>query len=97
MTKYILSPQAQDRIKQIRNYTITNHGKQQNKVYMTMLRDKMRLAATNPKSEGKDRKDIKDGYYSIRAGKHNIYYRIRLDFIDVIDILHESMEPNKHI
>ena len=97
MTTYILSPQAQDRLEQIRQYTIDNFGKRQNKTYMGKLRDKMRLAADNPKKEGQDRKDIKDGYYSIRAGKHYIYYRIRQDHIDIIDILHETMEPNRHI
>ncbi len=97
MPRYILSPQAQKRLKQIRDYTLENHGKQQKKMYMKMLRDKMRLAAESPDKEGKERSDIKTGYYSIRAEKHYIYYRIRDTHIDIIDVLHGSMEPNRHI
>ena len=57
----------------------------------------MRQAACNPTSEGRSRDEIKPGYYSIRAEKHYVYYRIKDDHIGVIDVLHESMEPNRHI
>ena len=97
MPKYVLSPKAQKHLKQIRDYTLENHGERQKKTYMRMLRDKMRLAAKNPDKEGRARDDIKQGYYSIRAEKHYIYYRIRDTHIDIIDVLHESMEPQRHI
>ena len=48
-----------------------------------MLRNAMREAAKNPE-QGKDRSEIKKGYYSVRAGKHNIYYRIREARIEII-------------
>lgn len=57
----------------------------------------MRQVARNPISEGRSRDEIKPGYYSIRAEKHYVYYRVRDAHIDVIDVLHESMEPNRHI
>lgn len=47
--------------------------------------------------EGKARDDIKVGYYSYFEGSHTIYYRIRDTHIDVIDVLHQSMEPNRHL
>jgi len=97
MSTYVLSSQAQTRLKQIRDYTLEHHGEKQKKTYMKMLRDKMRLAAKRPETEGKSREDIKPGYYSIRAEKHYIYYRIRDTHIDILDVLHESMEPQRHI
>ncbi len=97
MSKYTLSPQAQERLKQIHDYTLKNHGLKQKNNYIKMLRSKMREAAKNPEKAGKSRTDIKMGYYSIRAEKHYIYYRIATTYIDVIDILHESMEPQRHI
>lgn len=97
MPQFILSPQAQKRLKQIRDYTLKHYGNRQKKLYMTMIRDKMHQAACNPISEGRARDEIKPGYYSIRAEKHYVYYRVRDAHIDVIDVLHESMEPNRHI
>lgn len=96
MPKYILSLQAQKSIKQISKYTLENYGESQRKQYLKILRKQMRLIANSPK-QGRERSDIKPGYYSIKAEKHHIYYRIRNTHIEVIDVLHQSMEPKLHI
>lgn len=97
MSKYVLSPQAKNRLKQISDYTLENYGEKQRKRYMIMLRDKMRHVAKEPEKAGKTRNEIKHGYYSIRANKHNIYYRIQPNQVEIIDVLHGSMEPRLHI
>lgn len=96
MPGYILSPQAAERLKQISQYTLDNFGERQRKLYLKMLRDKMQSAAKSP-DRGKERAEIKTGYYSISAGQHHIYYRIRDAHIEIIDVLHQSMEPLLHI
>ena len=96
MTNYLLSPQAQVSLRQISDYTLENHGEQQRKKYLKMLRDKMRAAAQRPEM-GKHRDDIKLGYFCIRAEKHRIYYRISDSHIEIIDVLHQSMEPTLHL
>jgi toxin ParE1/3/4 len=72
MAKFLLSPQAQKSLVQISDYTLENYGQGQKKKYLKMLRDRMRTAARNP-VQGKERSDIKAGYYSIRAERHHIY------------------------
>lgn len=96
MPKFLLSPEALKSLQQISDYTLENHGKQQKKTYLKMLRDRMREAAKRP-DQGQERSDIKDGYHSVRAEKHYIYYRIRDTHIEIIDVLHQSMEPKRHI
>lgn len=96
MPEYILSPQAQKSLLQISEYTLENHGQQQKKSYLKMLRERMRTVAKNP-DKGQERSEIKEGYYSIRAERHHIYYRVRDTHIDIIDILHQSMEPGLHL
>ncbi len=96
MPNYVLSPQAQNSLKQISRYTTVNFGERQKKKYLKLLRDKMRVAADNPYN-GQKRSEIKEGYHSIRAGKHHIYYRIQETHIEIIDVLHQSMEPGLHI
>jgi len=56
----------------------------------------MKLLAAQP-SQGKERSEIKAGYYSYFVGSHTIYYRISDTHIDIIDILRQSMEPTLHI
>jgi toxin ParE1/3/4 len=96
MPKYKLSPQAQHSLKQISRYTVENFGERQKKKYLKMLRDKMGAAAKTP-DKGRDRSDIKPSYFSVSAGKHTIYYRIHSTHIDIIDVLHQSMEPTLYI
>ena len=96
MTNYLLSPQAQQSLIQISQYTLDNFGERQKKSYLKMLRDRMRAAAKNPE-RGKERDDIKTGYYSVQAEKHHIYYRIRDSHIEIIDVLHQSMAPKMHL
>ena len=56
----------------------------------------MRYLAENPQ-RGKARDKIKRGYYSYLEGSHMIYYKILADHIAIIDILHQSMEPTRHL
>ncbi len=96
MPNYVLSPQAQNSLKQISRYTTENFGEQQKRKYIKLLREKMRGAANSP-YKGQKRSEIKEGYHSIRAGRHHIYYRIQETHIEIIDVLHQSMEPGLHI
>lgn len=96
MAKYLLSPQAEKSLIQISNYTLTHFGERQRKKYLGLLRMEMRAAAANPKS-GRERNEIKAGYYSVFAEKHCIYYRIGNAHIEIIDVLHQSMEPDLHL
>jgi toxin ParE1/3/4 len=54
-------------------------------------------AVAKSPEKGSDRRDIKAGYYSVQAEKHHIYYRIRDTHTEIIDVLHQSMEPKLHI
>ena len=96
MPRFLVSPAALKSLEQISNYTLENYGLQQKKAYLKMMRDRMREAAKNP-DKGQERSDIKAGYFSIRSEKHHIYYRIRDTNIEIIDVLHQSMEPNRHL
>ena len=96
MPKYNLSPAAQASLKTIRQYTVKEFGQKQAKVFLSSLRERMKLLAEQP-SQCKERNDIKIGYYSYFVGSHTIYYRISDTHIDIIDVLHQSMEPVLHI
>ena len=96
MVQYLLSQQAKKSLVQISQYTYENFGQRQATTYLKKLRERMREVAIDPK-KGKDRSDIKTGYYSIQAEKHHIYYRLQNTHIEIIDVLHQSMEPKRHL
>ncbi|MCH7622878.1 MAG: type II toxin-antitoxin system RelE/ParE family toxin [Nitrospinae bacterium] len=96
MGSYFLSPNAQKSLNGIKKYSTEKFGQRQTSIYLEKLRDRMRYLADNPK-QGRARDKIKPGYYSYFEGSHTIYYKILADHIAIIDILHQSMEPLRHL
>jgi toxin ParE1/3/4 len=96
MARFILSPQAQDSLTQIRNYSSENFGEQQAKRYLDTINDKLQELAKTP-SKGKPRDDIKAGYRSAFVESHTIYYMIADEHIEILDVLHQRMEPTLHL
>jgi len=96
MPKFTLSRQAQGSLQDIRAYTLERFGRQQTTAYLKMLQKRMKDLAAQP-SSGKERGEIKLGYYSSYIGSHTIYYRVVDSQIEVIDVLHQSMEPMRHL
>jgi len=96
MSKYILSTEAQNSLRKIQIYSTKNFGKERTRQYLTDIRKRMKALAENP-SRGIIREDLKVGYHSDFIGSHTIYYKIQSTHIDVIDVLHQSMDPTKNI
>ena len=96
MSKYILSTETQNSLKEIQIYSTKKFGKERTRQYLTNIRNRMDALAENP-SRGIVREDLKVGYHSDFIGTHTIYYKIQSTHIDIIDVLHQSMDPSKHI
>lgn len=96
MPKYTLSPNAASSITEINTYTINKFGPRQAERYLANLRDRFNFLVEHPEL-GSKRDDIKKGYYSCFEGSHTIYYKIINEKIAIIDILHQSMEPKRHL
>jgi len=96
MGKYVLSPEAQNSLREIKHYSLKNFGKRQTTIYLKKIQNCMQKLADNP-AIGIERPEIKQGYYSKFTGSHTVYYRISDNHIAIIDILHQSMEPKLHI
>ncbi len=96
MSKYILSTETQNSLKEIQIYSTKKFGKERTRQYLTNIRNRMEALAKNP-SRGIVREDLKVGYHSDFIGTHTIYYKIQSTHIDIIDVLHQSMDPSKHI
>ena len=98
MPKYILTIQAKNRLKEIREFSTKEFGKVRTKQYLKSLKDRMNFLANDPQ-KGKKREDITSQWdcYSYFEGSHTIYFEPYSDHIVIIDILHQSMEPSKHL
>ena len=96
MPKYFLSPEAQKSLKNIRAYSIKTFGATRTKTYLQSISQRLRELAESP-SRGIIWEDLKVGSYSDFVSSHTIYCRVKPNHIEIIDVLHQSMEPSKHL
>jgi len=91
-----LTPDAKSSLMQIARYTQQRWGKNQRNHYLKMIDDCFYALCDSPKL-GHIRPEIHHALRSHQAGKHVIFYIIKQDDIVIVNVLHEKMEPNKHL
>lgn len=93
---YVLSPNAQGSLRNIKAYSLEQFGKEQTISYLKLIEKKLRMITKSP-DIGRKREEIKKGYLSSLAGSHVIFYRKARKHVDIIDILHQSMDPYRNL
>ena len=86
-----ITPRAQDDLKEIGRYTLSEWGKKQRDRYLRNLDKRFSWLAGNP-NLGKQRPDIKQGYYCYLQGSHLIFYMLNETEIEIIGIPHKAMD-----
>jgi toxin ParE1/3/4 len=96
MTGYVLSPRAQADIDEIWDYTADQWGDDQAERYIRDLRRAIETIARNP-NRGRSCDFIRPGYRKFPVGAHMILFRLIADGINVVRILHQSMDFERHL
>ena len=96
MAEYWLRPKARSDIDAIWDYTIKTWGVQQARCYITGLRDVCTELAESP-GLGKRRDELYKGLRVYPFGKHVVFYITMDKGIDVVRILHGSMDTPRHL
>ncbi|MEE9255980.1 MAG: type II toxin-antitoxin system RelE/ParE family toxin [bacterium] len=79
----------------IGRYTQRRWGVAQRRRYLGDLEERMRFLAENPHS-GAPRGDIREGLRSFLQGGHVIFYLEGAEGVDIVRILHHSMDVLRH-
>lgn len=96
MAKYHFTNKAVEDLSNIWAYTFKTWSERQADFYYNMLIDICRDIAENP-ALGRNYENIADGLYGIIAGKHIIFYQQTSEGIEIIRILHGSMNLKNRI
>jgi len=91
-----LRPKAGSDINAIWDYTVTTWGVQQDRHYLNGLRDVSTELAVNPEP-GKCRDELYKGLRVYPSGKHLVFSLVMDKGIDVVRILHGSMDVQHHL
>ncbi len=94
--RFVLSPRAQADLDAIWDYSAKRWGIDQADAYTREIWQRIEKVATSP-TMGQACFDIRPGYYKISCGSHFLFYRLLGHGIDVVRILHERMDFERHI
>ena len=92
---YSLRQHAQDDLESIWLYSYREWGAEQADKYIQSLLSRFVWLSENAQL-GKQRPEIKPGYYCFPEGMHLIFYKVIRSGIDIIGIPHRSMDIAVH-
>jgi len=96
MTQYRLTPAAVADLSSIWDFTESRWDPGQADTYLAEIRAAIERIATDPE-RGRRCDEIREGYRHYSIGSHRIYYLTTTETVDVIRILHQRMDPNRHL
>lgn len=96
MTRYRLTPAAQRDLSAIWDFTAERWDADQAERYIGEIRSAIERVASDPR-RGRSRDEVRRGYRSYAVVSHVAFFRIGAEAIDVVRILHQRMDPARHV
>ena len=96
MSQLRLTPKARADLDAIWDYTVKHWGIERAEAYLLSLGETMKLLANQP-GIGRNIDDIRKGYFSFPAASHVFVYRSQPDTVEIVRILHKSMDVERHL
>ncbi|MBK1633170.1 plasmid stabilization protein ParE [Thiohalocapsa halophila] len=87
---------AEDDLVAIWRYSFETWGVEQADRYLDELNKGIDALAGNP-GLGSDCGHIRAGYRRLRIRHHSVYYRLKATRIEVVRVLHERMDADRHL
>ncbi len=95
MPRFRLSAKAMDDLRSIGRYTQKNWGREQRNQYLSMLDACFHTIANQPEV-GISCENIRLCYRKYHVGRHLVFYRQGAKSVEIIRILHDSMDIESH-
>lgn len=96
MKPYRLTPAAQRDLSEIWDFTEDRWDAGQALKYITEIRAAIERVAADP-GRGRACDEIREGYRRYGIESHLVFYVETVDSVDVTRILHQRMDPTRHL
>ncbi len=94
--RYQFTDKAERDLESIIDYTIQGWGASQANAYLDGLESRAQLLAENP-DIGTVRESLYEGLLSFPFERHILYYKKQARGIVIVRVLHQHMDPVKHL
>lgn len=96
MARYALSPAAQGDLESIWDYSLRHWGEAQAETYTRSIQ-----AACEALAKGtlvsRSAEATRAGYRKVAVGSHVMFFRMQEDVVEIMRILHQSMDVDRHL
>ena len=96
MSRATLSPLAQADIEDIWNFSVERFGASRAQLYLRDIQRAVEIVAADPR-RGRSCDDVRAGYFKFPVGSQVLFFRLATAGIDIVRILHGSMDFEQHI
>ena len=96
MREFVKRPLAKEDLIGIWSYTFNKWGEAQADKYLSEIDAKIAQFQYNPHL-GRSRDEVRAGYRSLLVNHHVVYYVVTPSLIRIVRVLHEHMDPNRHL
>lgn len=96
MSRFVLSPRARRDLDDIWAYSAQEWGVDRAERYLRRIAEAVDLIAETPEL-GRKCDYIREGYRKHPVGSHVLFYRLIEDGVDVVRILHQTRDFDRHL
>lgn len=94
--RFVIAAAVRSDIKSIRRYTRKKWGAQKAAEYVLQIHKKLEMIRRRPLA-GVPRPNAAKSYRAVIVGSHIIFYRLEPDMLEVVRVLHQRMDAQKHL
>jgi len=96
LSHYVLSPAARGDLEAIWTFGEARWGARRAELYIRDIQHAVETVAADPR-RGRPCDDVRAGYFKFAVGAHMLFSRRRPDAVDVVRILHQRMDFDRHL
>ena len=96
MRPYFLRPRAIQDLEEIADFTLEMWGSEQEDIYLELLEKAFIAISKNP-NLGRVYDEVYSGLRRYLAGRHIILYQVTDDAVEIVRVLHHSMDFESHL
>ena len=94
--QFVIAPAAKTDLKDIYQYGLRQWGQTQSESYLEDIKQQI-WALTEQPLIGVDRSELLSGARSLPIESHTLFYRVTLDTVEIIRVLHDRQDPQRHL
>ena len=92
----VIAPAAKTDLKDIYQYGLRQWGQTQSESYLENIKQQIWTLTEQPLI-GVDRSELLSGARSLPIESHTMFYRVTLDTVEIIRVLHGRQDPQRHL